>query len=148
MKTMKILFLFLTLICVGKSVGQTKEETITWLKKKLGQYMEGHSRVEDIRLVYINECEMTFTYVVNFGTAGIQNRKLIMPTNVSGIFSTDGELYFNAEVVQDINTDEGWVSYYRKSTLKLANREADIRNRVEKALKHLATFCEKRKETF
>ena len=71
-----------------------------------------------------------------------------MPTNVSGIFSTDGELYFNAEVVQDINTDEGWVSYYRKSTLKLANREADIRNRVEKALKHLATFCEKRKETF
>ena len=44
--------------------------------------MEGHSRVEDIRLVYINECEMTFTYVVNFGTAGIQNRKLIMPTNV------------------------------------------------------------------
>lgn len=110
--------------------------------------MEGHSLVEDIRLVYINECEMTFTYVVNFGTGRIQNRKLIMPINLNFTFSPDGKLYFSSDVVQDINTDEGWVSYYSNSTLKLANREADIRNRVEKALKHLATFCEKRKETF
>jgi hypothetical protein len=148
MKTLKTILLLLALACASNSVGQTKEETITWLKEKLGQYMEGHSLVEDIRLVYINECEMTFTYVVNFGTAGIQNRKLIMPINLNFIFSPDGELYFTSDVVQDINTDKGWVSKFRKSTLKLANREADIRDRVEKALKHLATFCEKRKETF
>jgi hypothetical protein len=148
MKTLKTILLLLALACASNSVGQTKEETITWLKEKLGQYMEGHSRVEDIRLVYINECEMTFTYVVNFGTAGIQNRKLIMPINLNFTFSPDGKLYFSSDVVQDINTDKGWVSYYSNSTLKLANREADIRNRVEKALKHLATFCEKRKETF
>jgi hypothetical protein len=148
MKTLKTILLLLALACASNSVGQTKEETITWLKEKLGQHMEGHSRVEDIRLVYINECEMTFTYVVNFGTAGIQNRKLIMPINLNFTFSPDGKLYFSSDVVQDINTDKGWVSYYSNSTFKLANREADIRNRVEKALKHLATFCEKRKETF
>ena len=32
--------------------------------------------------------------------------------------------------------------------LQIEEREAGIRERVEKAFKHLATFCPKKKETF
>ena len=38
MKTLKTLFLFLVLVCAGNSSGQTKEETIEWLKEKLEKY--------------------------------------------------------------------------------------------------------------
>lgn len=35
MKILKTIFLFLALISAGNSFGQTKEETIEWLKEKL-----------------------------------------------------------------------------------------------------------------
>ncbi len=40
MKTLKTIFLFLALISAGNSFGQTKEETIEWLKEKLNNSTE------------------------------------------------------------------------------------------------------------
>ena len=139
--------LFMATATTNHSQAQTKEETISWLKEKLSKYMY-RDGVSNITLQSIDECKMVFSYTIDPDRWHTYDRQAqqMLPTAISGI-TTDGKFYYNAKVASfQMQGEEVW--FYKDSDLQLAEREENIRARVEKALKHLATFCPKKQEAF
>uniref|UniRef100_UPI00404B80C0 hypothetical protein n=1 Tax=Flavobacterium sp. TaxID=239 RepID=UPI00404B80C0 len=130
----------ISLLFSANSYAQTKEETITWLKEKLGKYMMESKFYTTIRLVSIDECKIVFSYSFD-DTKYIE----ILPTSINEI--NNGHFRYSSNVAS--NQREGHeLKYDNMSNLQLGYREDKIEERVEKALKHLATFCPKKTETF
>lgn len=128
-----------------QSQAQTKEETITWLKEKLGEYMVGLGDDSNVTIGSIDECKIVFNYLYDSFGRKVQYQQ-ILPTAIASI-NGNGNFIYNAALTS--NQAQGHVPEFSKdSYLKLADREENIRSRVEKALKHLATFCPKKQETF
>ncbi|WP_396188103.1 hypothetical protein [Flavobacterium sp.] len=149
MKALKTVVLFLALVYTGNSFGQTKEETITWLKEKFEKCLSLNGTVQ----VSINECQIRIT-----DTDNDVNRYMeysFAPSDVSGIYR--GAIEFNAKtfyisgrmmgVDYDKYQDASKISdYFAGFTIE--NKEENIQVRIITALKHLATFCPKKKQTF
>lgn len=147
-----------------------KDETIVWLKEKLEKCLDGTygsavqidggpwkpgDMVSNVKLESIDECRFIITYVFNG-----KNYRAILPTDIQGIkniyenvdgLSTISCVTFNysAKVIEYTNVTDKKTSYSSGLWgISLAEREDDIYARIEKAMKHLATFCPKKKETF
>lgn len=125
------------------SFGQTKEETISWLKEKLTRHLSYHNYPLTIT---INECEIRITYISNYDK---QQHIEIIPTLDTRI-SNDGAMVNDDQLIVSKNLETGYFVNVNVFECDLADGEKDLRVRVEKAIKHLATFCtkEKKKETF
>ena len=142
MKTLLTTIYFLVFLgFTMQSQAQTKEETISWLKEKLGKYAEGPNSFTNITLQRINECEIVFSYVYG-GGEWLQ----ILPTSIAGL-TNDGAFTYTADLAAD-RKQGGEAKFNNVSFIKIGNREENIRSRIEKALKHLATFCPKKQEAF
>ena len=154
MKVLKTLFLFLAMMYAGNSYAQTKEETISWLKEKLTKNIEISSirgKVESIKVLAIDECSITVIYnlYVYDGTRRTSDYEQIteeIPTNhiEKGIRG----FKYPADLVIKKNLTKNTEVRYSETGFKIGYKEVDIENRILKALKHLSTFCEKKKETF
>lgn len=144
----KLITLFVLFLSIGIANAQTKEETIKWLKEKLGLYMKGENeQCKNIVLERINECEIVLSYQYRSPVANVYMQYTqILPTAIASI-SGEGKFTYSANVASD--QEQGKEAQFSTSSyLRLGNREENIRERVEKALKHLATFCPKKQETF
>lgn len=159
-------------LCIGLVNAQTKEETISWLKEKLGSYLKGESFDTNIYLESLNECEFRISYVkkwdVEYPNVSLLYRStqyvtITAPTSIVSIgdtfwFSTKAVKYHSHGKKLEFDTKTGDLlhtydfieenDFRRSIPLQIEEREADIRGRVEKAFKHLATFCSKKKEIF
>lgn len=131
------------LLCLGfatESQAQTKEETIAWIKEKLEKYPIQSKNV----VMSIDACKISVEEYVMKNGREIIFQKHTAPTNPKG-FSTLF-LEFEGKVVE--TTYQGKLEYGNVLYIFDSKREADLGNRMLKALQHLNTFCEKKKETF
>ena len=136
----KLFTLFAIILSIGVANAQTKEETISWLKEKLSKYMYAW-QVSNIRLESIDECKIVFNF-----TSSYSSWQQILPTSITGI-NDKGKFLYSASVASTQN--QGKEAFFQEySFLNLEEREENLRARVEKALKHLATFCPKKQEAF
>ena len=175
----KLITLFLASFFISAiSFGQTKEETIKWLKEKFEKcgyiYHGAASTYTDLKYD-INECRIVVssikerngtvsgTHTFEFPTTGV---KIWGGADVTNEFHNThpGVLGYNNDVVKiDLvitNSKETLKSSLRYSRetafigdgikwgFYLENKEENIHQRIQKALDHLATFCPKTKETF
>lgn len=155
MKSLKIFFLLLAMLVVDNSYGQTKEETIAWIKDKLSNStkfieVDGDAAARiNFAIKKIDECSIVITYKYgsNSSSGGINDYEQTLPIKDVNI-NEKGRLTYSSEVVVDKNISKGKYSFIKASEFEIVETEPDLRNRVLKALKHLATFCEKKKETF
>ncbi len=156
MKALKALFLFLAMMYAGNSYAQTKEETISWLKEKLTKNIEISSirgKVESIKVLAIDECSITVGYTKIY-TDNSEVWTETLPTHDISEADIHGGWRFKypAEVVRrkltrlPRGTEEHFNTHM--TTFSIREVEIDLRSRILKAIKHLATFCEKKKETF
>jgi len=153
MKTIKLIILAAFLLPALVSQAQTKEETIAWLKEKLGSYLT-HSYTEDlvfrnIKLISINECEVVITYECRGkGESDYVLCRETFPTLGWKIDKT-GKIRFNSNVVTSTLSSTSEVFHFPfVGHVQIANREENIYERIQKAIDHLATFCPKKKEAF
>jgi len=148
---MKALKMFVLLILTaGGSYGQTKEETILWLKEKLEKHgcLSPNGMVE---IYSVSPCEIYYktknskvvpsTYKFNPGAA-------VWEVKDNRIYAKSGNIieqtiFFNG---YDGGVEPG--TRYEDSFVLWENGFPDIYERFAKALNHLASFCEKKKETF
>lgn len=137
----KTVCLLVSLSFATQTQAQTKEETIAWLKEKLGKYMEG-TDCKNIILQSINECEIVFTYdfISNDGT--ISKYKQVLPTSITDI-GMGGAFFYDRRMSYFQKQGENKV-FVAVGILKLSYGEKDIWKNADKALKHLATFCPKK----
>lgn len=141
------------------SYGQTKEETITWLKEKLNKYIYlnaqnfGGKMSYNLKLESIDECYFTYSYDIKVTRSDgeADHRTYIIPTK--GIMiNRDSFGYASIIFKNDVITH---TSKIKPNELKrylleiyIINGEDDIFNRLIKGFEHLSTFCPKTKETF
>jgi len=175
MKKVSLALAFI-LLCSGLLNAQTKEETITWLKEKLGSYLKGRLYDHDytnIKLESLDECEFKISYTEKWKEIDkidtyhsyhyTRYYRIIAPTSVEDLKGNN--FYFSTKAVNQYSYGDGAVynlsgsliSTYKLVeinefstyiSLQIEEREVGIRERVEKAFKHLATFCPKKKEVF
>lgn len=163
MKTKTTILLTFFMLFSMVSFGQTKEETIAWIKQKFElYYLNSNNGI----IVTVTPCTFTMKYKVDFGHS-YGTRTITFPvTNITFETSDNGiSIKFIPNTVQQIDelTQKINSEWSRSKNLKigdkfvdklyvdsifLRNKENDLGNRMEKALKHLATFCNKPKETF
>lgn len=137
MKTKTIITAIILLFSLT-SFAQTKEETISWLKEKLqANISPGGSSFKEITIHSVNECEIVITLKL-----GEANWKYMLPTKIKNIIQP-GFQYEDEVVLLEID-DKAPI----KSKFCFLQLEENLRAEVVKAMNHLATFCEKKKETF
>ncbi|WP_113664319.1 hypothetical protein [Pedobacter nanyangensis] len=148
MKTIIIAFLLLQ---AAVSFGQTKEETISWLKENLEKNLSGfNNSYTDIHLKSINECEIILGY--KYKSTAFE---AVLPTAVKKIAkagysgftpNSGGDFLYNDKVVAVKNLSTEKTTHHRFfSSANLRNAEEGIYDKVEKAMKQLAIFCEGKK---
>lgn len=151
-KTNKLRNAFLVVsLCLLNTIsyGQTKEETISWLKEKLSSYLIYNYPLPDasIKLESIDEC----TFIIYFTGTDYGEKyflRSIFPTDGLS-FNDEGKAFYNNKVIASQCSTYSGTEYDKSSYhFQLEDREDKIRERVKKALDHLATFCSKKKETF
>jgi hypothetical protein len=150
----KMLLVMFCCLLFTTGYSQSKEETITWLKEKLEQSMVSTlGTVTDMKLASLNECEFVIK-VISTSNGWNYYYRFTIPTKDITI-NEDGLFYFNREAIlyEMLENHKGGAvkekRYSRSSSyIKVANKEADLHNRIAKAFTHLATFCPQKKETF
>jgi hypothetical protein len=168
-------YIIITLLCFFSTVsyGQTKEETISWLKEKFENYLTGgyHGKgglwyKTDILSFQLNECELFIKYkeTTSYARGQTSLREMTIPLKNIGIATLDeigttAYFIFQISVIKykvTQSTDEymkiGEIKYTSNSVQKVEinlTREEGLYERIQTALTHLATFCpEKKKEMF
>ena len=133
----------------------TKEETISWLKEKLHNYMylddaeEANQKVNDLKILSLNECEIVLTFnLKDVNTGDIQLMKTVAPCNDVLINLSSGIIYYNSNVVKFISPSGNFAHRWNLPFVKIGFNEENILERIQKAFDHLATLCPKKKETF
>jgi hypothetical protein len=156
LKLTKIVAVLLLCIASNTVVAQTKEETISWITEKLKKHLV--SSFEDnrclqldyLRLESVTPCEIqvSFTLLGGGGACKTKQYKCILP--LDGIDVVSGDFAYNSEKLNLIESSSGKTSYTKWSTgyFSVRNGEDGLRERLQKALKHLATFCPQVKEAF
>ena len=165
------------LLSSGLLNAQTKEETITWLKEKLGSYLKGRyysKNYTNIKLESLDECEFKISYTEKWKENSesfpyhsyhyTRYYRITAPTSIEALkgdyfqFSIKAvNQYSNGDMSEYLSDGGSLIKTYKLVeinefseyiSLKIEEREVGIRERVEKAFKHLATFCPKKKEVF
>ena len=153
MKTLKTIItttiLLFALTSAQQTQAQTKEETIAWIKSKVFLFARG---VEGRTISNVNVTPCNFSYTINFRVDNETETITFPVTDVERVYVQEEQghcvIKLGAKTVHsdsEYNRNRGltymdWVGFH--------NGEKDIAFRMEKALKHLATFCETKKETF
>ena len=149
MKTIRLIVLAALLLPALVSQAQTKEETIAWLKEKLGKalrrnpHLESYESVRNIQLVSIDECQLVFSYEYKAGRSPLDLWEIYnasMPTEdfkISRNYPSEGQM-------NRTKTRE----YYFGDPIIIGYEEVNLYERIEKAMAHLATFCPKKTEAF
>lgn len=140
MKTKTIITAVLLLFSLT-SFAQTKEETIAWIKEKLEQY-GGYDGLYTYTNVSVSACSISFTRKYSSGGESAEN------FNPSMAKSWKVHRYYidaDPEIIQYTYSDGNKGS---SGSLWIRNGELDIHERMIKALTHLATFCDQKKEAF
>ena len=156
MKTLKTFIVLLVMIISSNSYGQTKEETIAWLKEKfanahLYDFMEPAK--QKLKIESINECEVVFTYESKRKEDGGFSRTTIPFANLK-MKKTGTETYLNVignkanAIKRECETCESKTYNTSNSSIHIEETEVDLFSRIEKAAAHLATFCAKNKQAF
>ena len=139
----------ITFICLGmisiagtqNAQAQTKEETISWVKQKLEKY--GGRDNSSYLNVQVSPCSVNF--VATFNSGNKYNYSFNPSTAKTWkVYNEKDGIYADAEIVR-------WESLGAAGSIhgpSIRNGESDIHERMIKALTHLATFCEKKKEAF
>lgn len=128
--------------------GQTKEETISWLKEKFDKYSYGTSNLT-LKQIFVNECEITL-----FQKGGGYNHIVVkIPLEEVKLesygFFVDGIEYTISEGINsNYGTSTTYTNNWRGIAINLS--EKDLISRMNSAINHLQTFCtkKKKKETF
>lgn len=144
MKTIKTIITALLLLFSVTSFAQTKEETIAWIKEKLEKHggRKSFNHTGNYYNVQVSPCSISF--VIKWDWGGEYNLVFNPSTAKSWEVTDDKEyIYADAEIIHSVykKTGERGTSKY----LEIKNGEADIHERMIKALLHLATFCEEGK---
>jgi len=146
MKKIILSFAFLSLIFTANA--QTKEDTITWLTEKLSK--NAYCGTAKITIVVLNECEMIFS-TIDEPTKWTQGKvyRITVPTSIASL-GRNGQLQysFDAAKIYDGITRSTFKQSSTDNYLYIQEGEENLKNRIEKALKHLSTFCKKKEETF
>ena len=139
MKTKTIITTFLLLFSIS-SFAQTKEETIAWIKEKLMNY-GGRNYVS----VVVTPC-----YIVETINSSGNESRWTNPVNVPIRYeiNNDNKIKFLYESKLSRGGEVGGAIETSSEGISLTNSETDLAERMLKALKHLATFCVEKKETF
>lgn len=145
-KRVVLLFAFLSLVFTTSA--QTKEETITWLTEKLSK--NAYCGTAKITIVTINECEMIFSSI-DEPTKWSQGKvyRITVPTSITSL-GNFGQLQYSFDAAKIYNgiTQSTYKQRSTDSYLYIQEGEENLKNRIEKALKHLSTFCKKKEEVF
>lgn len=146
MKKIVLSLAFLSLVFTASA--QTKEETITWLTEKLSK--NAYCGTAKISIVTINECEMVFS-TIDEPTKWSQGKvyRITAPTSITSL-GRFGQLQYSFDAAKIYNgmTQSTYKQNSTDSYLYIQEGEENLKNRIEKALKHLNTFCKKKEETF
>lgn len=142
MKKLNSIFLLLSFFFVNSVFAQTKEETISWLKEKIIKHNEC-----TVEILNISPCEIYYKIICNevgFVTYKLNPNATLWEVNNGRVNAKSGSVIEEITFYKDGNTryeyDNGF--YVKEKGVP------DIAERFAKALNHLATFCEKKKETF
>lgn len=129
---------------IQNTQAQTKEETIAWIKEKLESSTKiRYCPVGKIKVSSITECSITVTYQCERYN-GLQNESETFPVkNVEVGDGSTGYLNYPGEMVINHN---GFRS--NSTSLYIVETEINLKDRFQKAMNHLATFCEEKKQTF
>lgn len=162
MKNLKIICLIGLFMLAGTQYtqAQTKEETIEWITEKLEKYggEDASSIKSHFEDVTVSPCKITYTKVVITDWGKLEKYKCsfnpsLVKEWVAGstkIVKTGEKISehisSDAKIIKEINIET--MKEYYLGEIKLKNREPNIAERMAKALKHLATFCEQKKEAF
>lgn len=156
MKTLKTFIVLIVMIISSNSYGQTKEETIAWLKEKfanahLYDFMEPAK--QKLKIESINECEVVFTYESKRKEDGGFSRITIPFANLkmeqTGDRNDEKSIGNKAKAIKsECETCESKTYNTSNSSIHIEETEVDLFSRIEKAAAHLATFCAKNKQAF
>lgn len=146
MKILKAVITSFLLLQTAVSFAQTKEETIAWIKEKL----EKHNSANEwkIEVLNVSPCE------IYFKTNRNRDWYFTYKFNPSASVWQSSDGYIKATSGEVIEAFTGTTSGSEKRTTYISKLYLnpmdvpDINERFVKALNHLATFCEKKKETF
>lgn len=119
----------------------TKDQTLTWLRDKMNQYVEGGQFDNGFKIV-IDECKMTINY-----SGLVRKYEAVLPTNIKSInkyggFEYDSKIASIRTTTPDM-IDDGKTSYNTSSPVGISNRDEEVMENIEVAFKHLASFCGK-----
>lgn len=146
MKKSLLLLAFLSLVFTASA--QTKEETITWLTEKLSK--NAYCGSAKINIVTVNECEMVFSSI-DEPTKWTQGKvyRITVLTSITSL-GNFGQLQYSFDAVKIYNgmTQSTHKQSATDNYLYIQEGEENLKKRIEKALKHLSTFCKKKEETF
>ncbi len=141
MKTLfKTISLFVCIMFAMQSQAQTKEETVSWLQETLILNMVtvpsyGDDYFKDIRLESIDECKI----VLSFYYLGNKIKETLPIAEIK--IDENGFFIYNADVTYIMFQNEK--EYSSHSTLPFHSKDQKLREKVEQAMKHLSTFCDK-----
>ncbi len=163
---MKRLSLFITaflLLQTAVSFGQTKEETIAWIKEKLLNNTLLHSPRYSVKgghnkfsLQSVDECTIVYRYERYFEdgrpSVVLEEQLPIAKIKIDSYISSNGKVFLlatstNEEVIRGRNLTEGTNYLKKSSNIEVPNTD-NLHERLTKALNHLATFCQNKRETF
>ncbi|RMZ60000.1 hypothetical protein D1632_10420 [Chryseobacterium nematophagum] len=133
------------------ATAQTKEETINWLQEKLKAYGQDAGRATNVTLQSVDECKIVVNYTLNSkdkqGKINPIKFQEILPTDIDRIVRSNesfpGHFVYREEAAVTNLENGTFVKNSRTSTLRLNEESVSIPD-VEKAIKHLATFCRKK----
>ena len=143
------------MIISSNSYGQTKEETIAWLKEKfanahLYDFMEPAK--QKLKIESINECEVVFTYESKRKEDGGFSRTTIPFANLkmkkTGDRNDEKSIGNMAKAIKREWETSKKTRNDSSSSIHIEETEVDLFSRIEKAAAHLATFCAKNKQAF
>ena len=142
MKTLKTIFILLALVCANSSFAQTQEETIAWIKEKLEKH--GISEDTGIEVMEVEPCVIYYKrifYGEDGDTEKFNPSESEWSVDNGRVISKKGKIIEGFRIKSSTKFYTNWITLYE-------NGVPDIEERFAKALNHLATFCEKKKETF
>ncbi|MBO9657895.1 MAG: hypothetical protein J7527_03640 [Chitinophagaceae bacterium] len=118
----------------------TKEQTITWLKAKLLEKMEGGQFDQDIRIVSMDECKIKVTY-----TSLGRKWEADIPTAIQEI-TDHGVFKYATKIASKKNNSpdmlvDGERTYSEYAAIGIDENDEELMDNIGCAMKHLAGFC-------
>ena len=151
--------LFMANATTNHAQAQTKEETISWLKEKLEQHVTSmtESKVKQVNIINVSPCEISYkvineddsysTYQFNPSNTTSWRMSLGSMDWRNGKFIEYVSSSSDNKIVKVYVSEKNETNYYRGIDIEQKD-SPDIGSRLAKAINHLATFCEKKKEAF